>query len=593
LDRGIVGPAAPVCNCSTAAPFAGLFVLRGRLRVPLDEFPSLPEELRTRGRTSRVGISASQEFLMSVRTRFAPSPTGYLHIGGVRTALFNWLFTRQRQGQFLLRIDDTDAQRNKAEALEPILSGFRWLGLTWDEGPDVDGPYAPYFQSQRLSRYQAAVEELLRRGCAYRDYATTDEIKAERENAEKEKRVFLYSRSWMAEAPDRIAEFESQGRQAVVRLKMPRDGECCFHDHVRGDVASAWAQEQDHVIQRNDGTCLYHLASAVDDYDFRITHVIRSEEHLSNTPRQIFIMNSLGYPLPEFAHLPYVAEPGSKNKLSKRKIAQYLKNAEFKKLYDHGQSIMSALGQATSAETFNPVIVDFYEQTGYLPEAIVNYLLLLGWSYDDRREDFTIEEMIREFSLERVNRAPASFDPQKLLAFQDRYFRALPVKKKVKMVLPYLQRAGLVSAPPACEIGPYLAQVIEAAGDRIKVAGDILAFADFFRTDEQLQYDEREFAKVFADDSPRELIARFAAELADVEPFTAARLEELLKQFATAKERKVGQVVQPVRLAVTGKSVGLGLYETMEILGRDRTLRRMRLSLARAAGQSANKEVNS
>ena len=224
---------------------------------------------------------------------------------------------------------------------------------------------------------------------------------------------------------------------------MPREGRCEFHDRIRGDVAFDWGHEQDHVIQRADGTCLYHLASAVDDYDFQITHVIRSEEHLSNTPRQIFIMQSLDYPLPEFAHLPYVAEPGSKNKLSKRKIAQYLKNVEFKKLYDQGIAIMTAMGQTTSPETFNPVIVDFYQQAGYLPDAIINYLLLLGWSYDDRREDFTREQMIQEFSLERVNLAPASFDPQKLLAFQERYMRALPVKRKVAFVLPYLQRAGL------------------------------------------------------------------------------------------------------------------------------------------------------
>ena len=315
-----------------------------------------------------------------VRTRFAPSPTGYLHIGGVRTALFCWLFARRHGGQFLLRIDDTDQERNVEAALAPILHGFRWLGIDWDEGPEVGGPHAPYYQSQRLSRYQAAADELLAAGVAYRDFATPAELQVERELAQQEKRPFLYSRRWMAETPADARRFESEGRQGVVRLKMPREGTLVIHDHIRGDVEFEWAREQDHVIQRADGTCLYHLASVVDDHDFEITHVIRAEEHLSNTPRQIFIAQALGYPLPEYAHLPFVAEPGSKNKLSKRKLDKYLKNRDFAQLMEHGQRIADALGLATTAETFNPVIVDFYEQVGYLPEAILNYLLLLGWS---------------------------------------------------------------------------------------------------------------------------------------------------------------------------------------------------------------------
>ena len=266
-----------------------------------------------------------------VRTRFAPSPTGYLHIGGVRTALFCWLFARRHGGQFLLRIDDTDAERNVETALAPILHGFRWLGIDWDEGPEVGGPHAPYYQSQRLPRYQAAVEKLLAAGVAYRDYATTEELQAERETAQREKRPFLYSRRFMAETPAQQKEFEGQGRQPVVRLKMPREGTLHLHDHIRGDVDFEWAREQDHVVQRTDGTCLYHLASVVDDFDFEISHVIRAEEHLSNTPRQVFIAQSLGYPLPEYAHLPFVAEPGSHNKLSKRKLDKYLKNRDLRR----------------------------------------------------------------------------------------------------------------------------------------------------------------------------------------------------------------------------------------------------------------------
>ncbi|MEO8497971.1 MAG: glutamate--tRNA ligase family protein, partial [Planctomycetota bacterium] len=213
---------------------------------------------------------------MTVRTRFAPSPTGYLHIGGVRTALFNWLFARKHGGQFILRIDDTDQQRNVEAALQPILEGFRWLGLDWDEGPEVGGPHAPYYQSQRSERHQAAAKQLLDAGFAYRDYATTEEVQAERQAAEKEKRDFVYSRRWMAETDQQAATFEAEGRQFVARLKMPREGKCELHDLVRGDVSFDWAKEQDHVIQRGDGSCLYHLASVVDDADFAITHVIRA-----------------------------------------------------------------------------------------------------------------------------------------------------------------------------------------------------------------------------------------------------------------------------------------------------------------------------
>ncbi len=367
-----------------------------------------------------------------VRTRFAPSPTGYLHIGGVRTALFNWLFARKHGGRFILRIDDTDQQRNLEAALQPILHGFRWLGLDWDEGYEVGGPNGPYRQSEKRDRYQSAVRELVEKGRAYWDYATTEESAAERAAAEAEKRPYLYSRRWMAETPAQRAKFEAEGRQGVVRLKMPREGACRYHDHIRGDMEVQWAGEQDSVIQRADGTVLYNLANVVDDFDMKISHVIRAEEHLSNTPRQIFIAQSLGYPLPEYAHVPFVAEPGSKNKLSKRKIGQYLKNPDFKRVYEHGKSIADRLGRTTAAETFNPVIVDFYEQVGYLPDAVLNYLVLLGWSLDDKTEFFTRQEMIDLFSLDRVNKGAASFDAKKLFAFEERYFQRLPDAEKVE-----------------------------------------------------------------------------------------------------------------------------------------------------------------
>jgi glutamyl-tRNA synthetase len=524
---------------------------------------------------------------MTVRTRFAPSPTGYLHIGGVRTALFNWLFARQHGGQFLLRIDDTDAERNVAEALQPILEGFKWLGLDWDEGPTDDGrgsrgPCGPYFQSQRLAEYQDAVNELLENGYAYFDFASPDELKAERETAEKEKKAFLYSRRWMAETPEQAAKFVAEGRSHVVRLKMPREGKCVFNDAIRGVCEFDWDKEQDHVVQRADGTCLYHLASVVDDNDFKITHVIRAVEHLSNTPRQIFIAQSLGYELPAYAHLPYVAEPGNPQKLSKRKIAQYLKNAEFKRLYDHGAEIAARIGHASAAETFNPVIVDFYREVGYLPDAIINYLMLLGWSLDDKTEDFSRAEMIRHFTLQRVTKSPASFDPKKLWAFQDRYMQRLPTKQKVAKMLPFLQKAGFVTDPAPCEVGPKLTRIVEASGDRLKTAGDILAYADFFFVpDDQLAYDEKDFQKRVAPPEAKELLAKFRGVLAATEPFEPGPLEESLKKFVEEQQIRAGDIVHTLRVAVTGKSVGPGVYDCLAILGREACLARIDRALAR------------
>jgi glutamyl-tRNA synthetase len=518
----------------------------------------------------------------SVRTRFAPSPTGYLHIGGVRTALFNWLFARRHGGQFILRIDDTDKERNVAEALAPILDGFRWLGVDWDEGAEIGGPFGPYYQSQKEKRYQQAVQELVDKRLAYYDYAATEEIQAERTAAEKEKRPFLYSRKWMADTSAERAKFEAEGRKGVVRLRMPREGACRFTDHIRGQMVVEWVNEQDHVIQRTDGTCLYNLANVVDDYDMQITHVIRAEEHLSNTPRQIFIAEGLGYALPEYAHVPFVAEPGSKSKLSKRRLNEYLKNPDFKKVYEHGLAIAAALGRATSAETFNPVIVDFYQQVGYLPDAINNYLLLLGWSLDDKREIFTRQEMIELFSLERVNKAPASFDPKKLAAFQDRYMQAQSIEKRVSLVLPYLVRTGLIGSSPDSTVMARVTQIVQAAGDRIKVAGDILDYSFFFVQDDKLAYDDGTFEKRLR--KPMEaapLLAKLNERLTTAQAFDAPSLERLIHDFVQTEGVKMNQIIHAVRVAVTGKGIGLGLFDTMAILGKERSIRRIEIALAK------------
>jgi glutamyl-tRNA synthetase len=521
---------------------------------------------------------------MPVRTRFAPSPTGYLHIGGVRTALFNWLFAKGQGGQFILRIDDTDAQRNVEEALAPILHGLKWVGLQWDEGPEVGGPYGPYYQSQRLELYQAAVKQLLEVGAAYRDFATTEELQAERDEAQKAGRPFVYSRRWRAETDADAKRFEAEGRQGVVRLLMPREGQFVLNDIIRGEVKIDWASEQDHVIQRADGTCLYHLATVVDDHEMHISHVIRAEEHLSNTARQVFMFERLGYDLPLFAHLPYVAEPGSKTKLSKRKLDKYLKNRDFANLMEHGQSIARRLGLTVSAETFNPVIVDFYEQVGYLPDALVNYLLLLGWSLDDKTEEFTRDEMLRHFSLERVNKAPASFDCEKLMAFEGRAMQQVPLKQRVAKTVPFLQRAKLIADPPSCETAPYVSKILEAAGDRLKVAGDILDFDDFFVSDTHLQYDAPTLDKRLRKPAEaRELLTKFRETLSAAEPFTAEHLEKATHDFVAANGIKIGDIVHAIRVAVTGKGVGFGLFDTLAILGRERCLARIDRALELAA----------
>ena len=516
---------------------------------------------------------------MLVRTRFAPSPTGYLHIGGVRTALFNWLFARQHGGQFILRIDDTDVARNVDEALQPILDGLHWLGIDWDEGPGVGGPHAPYFQSQRADRHRAAVEKLLASGHAYRDFASPEELDEERKAAQAAGTPYLYSRRFAAFDAAAAAAFEAQGRKGVVRLKMPREGSLVIDDAVRGRVEFAWEREQDHVIQRADGSCLYHLASVVDDHDLAITHVIRAEEHLSNTPRQAFIALSLGYELPAYAHLPLVAEPGSRTKLSKRKLAQYLKNQDFRRVMEHGQAIAARIGLAADADTFNPVIVDFYRAVGYLPWAIDNYLALLGWSYDDKTEFFSRAELVEKFSLGRINSSPASFDPKKLWAVQDHYMASLTIDDKLGLMLPYLQKAGLVADPPTTEQTQIARRVIEASGDRLKVAGDILAYADFFLVDEP-EMDPEAVTKRLATPAARAHLEAFAARLATVEPFEPAALEAALKATAEAAGAKAGDLVHPVRVAITGRSVGPGLYDCLAILGREKSRARITRALS-------------
>lgn len=521
-----------------------------------------------------------------IRTRFAPSPTGYLHIGGVRTALFCWLFAKHEGGKFILRIDDTDKQRNVEEALEPILHGLQWLGIDWDEGPRVEGPCAPYYQSQRNAFYQEAVTRLLASGDAYWDYARPEELAAEREafTASKKAGAYTYSRTWMADTEEKRQAMEAEGRQGVVRLKMPREGKLELDDLIRGHVEFDWKQEQDHVIQRADGSFIYHLANVVDDHAFGITHVIRAEEHLSNTPRQVFMIDALGLPRPQYAHLPFVAEPGSHTKLSKRKLDKYMKNRDFAKIVEHGMRIANRLGREVKLETFNPVVTDFFEQVGYLPSALVNYLALLGWSLDDKTEEFSIQELVRVFTLDRVNKAPASFDPAKLLAFQERAMQRLPLEEKYQGVLPYMIQGKMLPGIDkieqiSLELENKIKSLLAAAGDRIKVFGDILDYSDFFVPDEELPYDSAAVEKRLRKENAPELLRKYLAKLEALETLTTANTETAMQELIDEEQIKVGEIIHPVRVAATGKGVGIGVFETLEILGKESVTRRFMRAL--------------
>jgi len=508
-----------------------------------------------------------------IRTRFAPSPTGYLHIGGVRTALFNWLLARQSGGKFILRIDDTDQQRNVNEAISPILNGFRWLGIDWDEGPEVGGPHEPYYQSQRVASHQAAAAKLVASGHAYRDYSRPEELQQLREQCDREKVPFVYDRRWMATDDEQAATLQAEGRTTTVRLKMPREGECIIQDIVRGEVRVKWSGEPDHVIQRADGSCLYHLASVVDDHELEITHVVRAEEHLPNTPRQIFILESLGYPRPVYAHLPYVAEPGGTAKLSKRKLKQYIKNQDFSALLRHGERIADRAKIARNEDTFNPVIVDFYREIGFLPAAILNYLLLVGWSLDGEREKFTVPEMIELFKLERVTKAPASFDPQKLTSFQADLMALIPVEEKTDLVMPFIESAGWLRGANDRD---RVKAVVQAAGERIKIAGDILDFDYCFNTADELVYDDKAFQKRIAKaEGAAKWLSLFADEVDRIEPFDAAGAEQCLKQFCEAQSIEIGQIIHALRVAVTGVAAGFGMFDSLAIVGRQEVKNRI------------------
>jgi glutamyl-tRNA synthetase len=518
--------------------------------------------------------------MSEVRTRFAPSPTGYMHIGGMRTALFNWLWARHSGGKFILRIDDTDRQRNNDEALRPILAAFRWLDLGWDEGPEIGGPHAPYFQSQRGEIYQRAADRLLKDKKAYRDFETPAEVQSQREAADKEKRPFVSSRKSFELSDAEVERLVAEGRPYVIRFLVPRGETVALDDVVRGHVEWDTSLIADPVIMRRDGTPLYNFATVVDDAAMEITHVIRAEEHLSNTPPQILMHQALGHTLPVFAHIPFVTAPGTTKKLSKREIKKYRENPKFRKMFEDADRVFPQIGLGNS-ETLNPVMVEYYEKIGFLPHPIVNSLARLGWSLDDRTEFMTRETIVENFTLDRIVKNPAGLDPDKLYSFQTHWMGELSLEQKIARVLPFLIQAKLIAASPDEAQRKHVARVVQTLGERLKVSSDILEARDFFVADDALEYDEAAFKKRIATPGTPERLQRFRQRLASVEPFEPGAIEETFRAFVESEKIKTTDLIHAVRVAVTGKATGPGLFECLALLGRERSLNRIDRALSR------------
>jgi len=549
---------------------------------------------------------------MSIRTRFAPSPTGYLHIGGVRTALFNWLLAKRLGGQFILRIDDTDTERNRAEALQPILDGFRWLGITWDEGPEVGGPFGPYFQSQRGESYRAAAMKLLETGHAYPDYVTKEELAADRmeqgladfrarhpsaseaELAKEKKAIAEGQRKYIHRGPHRNTPSAQCVRlyrenPGPVRFKVPTGRMSVVEDLICGRVEHETDKLTDPVILRGDGVPLYNFASVVDDIALGITHVVRAREHLPNTYTQVLIWEALGAPLPKFGHIPVVNEPAPKpgakyppgvkapnknKKLSKRDMAKFVT--------PEVRAQLNAIGwtdeQIAARDDLTPATVAFYRELGYLPEGLINYLGRLGWSLDDKTEFMTLADMIANFSLERVNDSPASFDPDKLYWLAGEHMKLLPTDQRIAGCLPFLVKGKLVAEPLDAGTRERLTRVVEAMGDRLKLFSDILLYAPpFLKADPE--YDPEAVESVLKKPGNADLLRGVADALAACEPFDAATTEKALVELATSRGVKPGPLNQPIRVAVTGVARGPGVFETLAIFGKAEVLRRINLAV--------------
>lgn len=469
---------------------------------------------------------------MSVRVRFAPSPTGSLHIGGARTALFNWLFARRHRGSFILRIDDTDLERSSEESYRQILSSLQWLGLNWDEGP--------YLESERLELYRRAAEKLLNEEKAYLCYCTPEELAARRQEAQAKGLAPMYDRRCRYLTPQERCRLEDEGRRPAIRLAVPDNGVTVVSDVIRGQVVFENSTIDDFIILKSNGMPTYNFATVVDDHDMGITHVIRAEEHLSNTPKQILVFQALGYELPVFAHVPMILAP-DRSKLSKR----------------HG---------ATSVEE--------YREAGYLPEAIINYLALLGWSPDGEEEILPLETIIQQFSLERVSKNAAIYDTKKLTWINGHYLREGDLDRITTLAIPFLQAKGLLPDPFPEENYSYVRAVIGAVRDRVKTLAEVAEAASYFFANIS-EYEEKGVRKFFAQPEVIALLQKAKERLQELGVFTAETTEKAYRALAEELHIPAGQLIHPTRLAVSGRTMGPGLFDILELLGKDRVIARL------------------
>ena len=517
---------------------------------------------------------------MTVRTRFAPSPTGYMHIGGMRSALFNWLFARKSGGQFILRIDDTDQARNVDEALAPILKAFRWLGLDWDEGPEVGGDYGPYFQSQRGEFYRVAADRLLAEGKAYRCFDTPEQVQTDKEYLREKNELPKGMRRSLELSEVEIQERLDRGDPWVLRFKVPHGQKIEIEDEIRGHVEWDSSLIFDPNISRSNGSPLYNFATVVDDAQLRITHVIRAEEHLTNTAVQVLLYEALGEAVPTFAHLPFVMAPGTKKKMSKREkdIEKYRKSPAFKVLFDVSTQVLPRIG--VDEKAINPVLVEYYRECGFLPAGLLNSLGRTGWSFDETTEFMSLQFLIENFSLERVVKGSAAFDPEKLMSYQSHWMMQLSEDERASVCLPFLQKAGLIGDSPTDQDRALLRQVLSALGDRIKVAGDILTYDYFFKED--IEFSPKDFKKRVRKNGVPELLAEFREVLAAHGDWTVESLEAALQKFVESKEIGAGLLIHALRISSTGSPIGPGVYDCLVLVGKGKVLARIDLALEKA-----------
>ena len=469
--------------------------------------------------------------MSGVRVRFAPSPTGELHIGGARTALFNYLFARASGGTFILRIDDTDLERSRPEFTTALMEALHWLGLEWDEGP--------YFQAQNLDEYNREAARLLEEKKAYHCYCTPEELAAGREEARKQGKPYRYPGTCRNLSQEEERAFLAEGRTPVIRLITPDEGETVVEDMIRGRVVFDNSTLDDFIIVKSNGLPTYNFASVVDDARMQITHVIRAEEHLSNTPRQIICAQALGYELPRYAHVPMILAP-DRSKLSKR----------------HG---------ATSVEEFR--------SKGYLPEALLNYLALLGWSPGED-EILDLSAMIERFSLERVHKTAAIYDVAKLTWLNGHYLWEADPVRLTQLALPFFQAEGLVAENPGEEDLQYLQKVIETVRSRVKTLSELAEASTYFYRD-QFAYDPKGVEKHFKKEGTAELLRKAAETLEKLPAFDLESTEAAYRDLAASLGVSSGRLIHPTRLALSGRTMGPGLFELMVVLGRERAVKRL------------------